>query len=183
MPEPSDDNLISRILTGDRAAFARLVRRHEQPLAALIRRLIPDRHHQEDVLQLTLLQAWQGLVRLRDRSKVKAWLIGIARNRCRDFHRSASRRPEPADNETLEVCINRTGRAVRDPAEAEDVAGAVRRVAPTQRRAAELFYVQGFTIAEISRRLEAPEGTIKSRLFHAREALRRQLEGRRPRKG
>ena len=182
MAKPSDEQLVQRVLAGDRHAFAVLIGRYAQPLTALIRREIADRHHCEDVLQETLLQVWRSLGQLRDRSKLKAWLVGVARNRCRDFHKSPKRREKPTDDGMLETYINRTGRAIRGGGESEDSLAAMRRVPLTQRRTAELFYVEGLTIPEIARRLARPEGTIKSRLFHARSALRQTLRPRAPEK-
>ena len=175
MPQRSDQKLVQQVLDGDPSAFAVLARRYAQPLTALIRREVADRHHREDVFQETLLHAWRSLGHLRDRSKTKAWLVSIARNRCRDFQKSAKRREKPTEDRTLETYVNRTGRAVRGGQEAGQTAQAVRRVSLTQRQTAELFYVEGLTIAQIARRLGRPEGTIKSRLFHARSALRRSL--------
>ena len=172
----SDDDLIEQTLAGDAKAFAVLIKRYEQPLAALIRRQVVDPHHQEDVLQETLLQAWRSLQQLQDRSKITAWLIAIARNRCRDFRKSAARRESPTDSRTLQRCINRTGRAVRGSDDRQPTEEMIERVPLTQRETAELFYVQGLTITEIARRLEQREGTIKSRLYHARRALRRAFD-------
>jgi len=173
----SDDKLVDQVLGGDVAAFAELVRRYEQPMAAMIRRRVSDRHHCEDVLQATLLQAWRDLRQLRDRSQVKRWLIGIARNRCRDFHKSTQRRDEPTHDRALQAYLNRTGRAARGGDDAEQVAGAMVKIGRRQRELIELFYLEGLTIAEIGRRLRKPEGTVKSGLFHARRAMRRALGG------
>jgi len=173
-----DENLIRRSRGGDPQAFAQLIRRHEQPLAALIRRQIADAHHREDVLQETLLQAWQGLGKLRDAAKVKAWLVMIARNRCRDFNRSPRRLERPADEEALRACVTARGRDVSRPADADNVCEAIMKIPAKQRDILNLFYYQGLSIAEIGVRMARPVGTVKSRLFHARRALGRQLEGR-----
>jgi len=121
MAAGEDEELVRRSLRGDPRAFAELVSRHEQPLAALIRRRIADPHHRQDVFQETLLQAWKALRGLRDASKARAWLIMIARNRCRDFNKSARRRERPADEQTMQTYVNRRGRAVRPDGEAADV--------------------------------------------------------------
>ena len=171
--KPSDESLVRRSTAGDRDAFAQLLRRHEQPLAALIRYNIGGGHDAEDVLQETLLQAWLGVRALRDPAKIRPWLLQIARNRCRDFIRSPQRRDRPTDPQDLSVLLNRNGRAAqaeRAPAEAHE---ALEQVPEPEREAAELFYLHGFTIAEIAKRSRSPQGTVKRRLHDARHHMRR----------
>lgn len=171
---PTDATLVRRSLAGDQGAFVELVKRHEQPLAALIRYRIDDLHHAEDVFQETLLQAWRSLCQLRDPTKVRAWLLQVARNRCRDFLKSSQRRHRPTDEQTLSECLNRYGRTSGRPDEvASDVVESLERVPAAQREVAKMFYLRGLTMAEIARRIRRPEGTVKRRLFHAREHLRR----------
>lgn len=168
----ADANLVACAQDGDAQAFIELIRLHEQPLLAVIRRYVPDVHHREDSLQTTLLQAWRDIGRLRDSARFKAWLLRIARNRCRDFAKSPGRRERPADNEALDTHLSRFGRTVRNETPSTEVHEAIGRLGPAQRRIMELFYLQGLTIAEISRRVACPEGTVKSRLYHARRVIR-----------
>ena len=175
MAVADDEKLVRRSLRGDPQAFVELVGRHEQPLAALIRRQIADPHHRQDMLQETLLQAWKNLRTLRDGAKVRAWLVTIARNRCRDFNKSANRRERPTDEQAMQMYINRSGRAVRMDDKSADVREAVSMVSARDRWILKLFYFQGLTIAEIGERIGRPQGTVKSRLFHARRALARRL--------
>ena len=176
MRKPSDTTLIRRSIRGDRGAFVALIRRHSQPLAALIRRHMDDLHHAEDVLQETLLQAWVGLSRLRDPHRFRAWIFQVARNRCRDFHKSAQRRHRPTDRDTLATYVNRMGRAARRTGdERGDVTSAMEEIPRTERKVAQLFYREGLTIAEIAKRTHAPAGTVKRRLHDARKHLRKAL--------
>ena len=124
----------------------------------------------------TLLHAWQGLGQLRDPAKIKVWLLGVARNRCRDHLRSAQRQREHTASRPPEFYLGRAGRTFRDEEREWDVQDAMQQISPTHRDVLRLFYLEGLTIAEISRRARKAEGTIKSRLFHARAAMRRLLE-------
>jgi RNA polymerase sigma-70 factor (ECF subfamily) len=172
----SDATLVHRSANGDPTAFVELVRRHEQPLAALIRYRLASPDDAEDVFQETLLQAWVGIRRVREPGNVRAWLLQIARNRCRDFLKSSQRRDCPTDDRELETYVNRAGRAVaRADETATEALAAIGEVPAAERVVAELFYLHGLTISEIARRSRCPEGTVKRRLFAARQHLRRTM--------
>lgn len=176
MVEPSDEELVHLAAQGDGKAFAELIRRYEGQIAAIIRRRIADPDHADDVLQETLLDAWTGLARLRDPGKARVWLLQIARNRCRDFHKSAQRRGQPTESEELDLLLSRYGRGVASESDdLYDLADALDSAPPRERDIAKLFYIYGFTVAEIARRHACPEGTIKHHLFDAREHVRRTL--------
>ncbi|MBI1924617.1 RNA polymerase sigma factor [Candidatus Poribacteria bacterium] len=172
-----DETLVRRSVQGDESAFADLVRRYEHPLATLIRYQIGNPDHAEDILQETLLQAWLGLRHLREPKVVGAWLLQIARNRCYDFLKSAQRRDHPTEAVELEHLVNRFGRTmVRQRETVTEAVEVLEGVPPAERDVARLFYIEGFTIAEIAERHRCPEGTVKRRLFHARTHLRQAFE-------
>jgi RNA polymerase sigma-70 factor (ECF subfamily) len=170
----SDADLARRSAAGDRDAFGELVRRYGLALAALVRRLVDDPHERDDVLQETLLQAWAGVRSLRNPEKVRQWLLQVARNRCRDAHGGRVRIVPEADPDQRASCMTRRGRDVERRAEARDRATeALSAVPEPQRESAELFYIQGFTVAEVARALGRPQGTVKRWLFDARRHMRR----------
>ncbi len=172
----TDAELLAKSVLGNPSAFIALVRRYEGPLAAMIHRWVEDNHHAEDVLQETLLQAWRSLGQLKKPDHLKAWLIQIARNRCRDHFKSSQRRHNPAEVGKLEVYINRRGRAIssrQDRSEAVEVA--MKDLTARERKVLEMFYLEGLTIREISSRIRRPHGTIKQRLFKARQDIRHKL--------
>lgn len=172
--EKSDNETLARLSAqGDESAFVELIRRHERQLAALIKYQLGDVDHAEDVLQETLLQAWVGIRHLREPKTVGPWLLRVAKNRCYDYLKSAQRRDQPTESGELTQFIDRFGhRQIRRRHLLNDAVEALEEVPETERKAAQLFYLEGFTIAEIAARSHSAEGTVKRRLFQARAHLR-----------
>lgn len=174
LAEPSDACLVQACVNGDAAAFATLILRHGEPVAALIRRRIPA-SDVEDVLQETLLSVWTRLGTLSDDAHLKAWLLQVARSRCSDYYRSPSRRDVPLEDDDLEHLVNRYGQAL-PPDEGTEVLDALDQLSSPIQIIARLYYVEDLSIAQISRQLQCPQGTVKRRLFSARNHLRRLLD-------
>ncbi len=169
-----DNETLARLSAqGNESAFVELIRRHERQLADLIQYQLGNRGDAEDVLQETLMQAWVGIRHLREPKTVGRWLLRIAQNRCRDFLKSAQRRAQPMEADELTRLIDRFGhRQVRNRHLLNDAVATLEEVPETERNAALLFYLEGFTIAEIAARSRCAEGTVKRRLFQARAHLR-----------
>ena len=172
MHDASDADLVRRSAQGDRAAFVELVGRHRGSLVSLIRRLVPDLDEAEDLLQETLVRSWRNIASVRSPERFQAWLLQVARNLCRDYHKSAERREHATEQRELESYVNRYGRAAPAEPIATEVGEAVRSLSATEREVVELFYLQGLSIKEVCARTRSPAGTVKSRLFTARHHLR-----------
>jgi RNA polymerase sigma-70 factor, ECF subfamily len=128
-----------------------------------------------DVVQETWIGAIRGLRDLRDPAQFPAWIYGIATRKCADAIR-ANRRRRRLDAQSA------AGGSGQEPGLAPehqiDLATAIRGLPPMHRAVVHLFYREEMSVEQIASILEIPEGTVKSRLHHAREALRRQLGGR-----
>ena len=170
------ETLVRLCMQRNERAFAELVRRHERQLVAQIRYQLGNLDHVEDVLQETLLQAWLGIRHLREPKAVGRWLLRIAQNRCYDFLKSAQRRDLPIETEELTQFVDRFGqKRIRQKQILDDAVEALAHAPEDQREIAQLFYLEGFSIAEIAARRSCPEGTVKQRLFHTRAYLRETL--------
>ncbi len=124
-----------------------------------------------DVVQDTWVGAIRGLRRLRDPAQFPAWIYGIATRKCTDAIRSNTRRRRL----DARAAADEAGRQMASlPSERQmDLAAAVRRLPATHRAAVHLFYGEDLSMEEIGSVLGIPAGTVKSRLHHAREALKR----------
>lgn len=177
MAVPSDENLLQLCSQGDEQAFVQLIHRYGQSLAGYIRSQISHPDDAEDVLQETLLAAWISLRQLRDPGSVRAWLLQVARNRCRDYFRARDRRAVPMETRVLQRYADRYGlRRYRDNRLVTDAVEALETIPPEERETARRFYLQGLSIAEIADATQSPPGTVKRRLFQARSSLRAALD-------
>jgi RNA polymerase sigma-70 factor (ECF subfamily) len=167
--------LVLRWQRGDREPAARdLVELFQRPLLYYVRRLVRSEADAWDALQETFVAVLKSLRTIREGRALPAFVYRTARNAALGQERR--RREEPLAEEVAE--------AINDAAEphlaAEDAARlhqALELLPLPQRETLTLFFLEDLSIAQIAEVTAVPEGTVKSRLFHAKRALRRHLEG------
>ncbi|WP_327186385.1 sigma-70 family RNA polymerase sigma factor [Streptomyces sp. NBC_01334] len=160
--------------------LAALQREHGRPLFALLLRLCDgDRQRAEDLVQETLVRAWQHPEALRADTfdSVRPWLLTVGRRLAIDARRARQARPAEVGDAVLEnaspVCADHAERA----AATLDVREAVKTLTPEHREVLVLVYFHGASVAEAAEALGIPPGTVKSRAYYALRALRRVLPG------
>lgn len=127
-----------------------------------------------DVVQETWVGAIRGLRGLRDPAQFPAWIYGIATRKCADAIRTTMRRRRL---DAYSAVGNEGPREAAVGVEHQiDLATGIRQLPPKQRAVVHLFYGEDLTVEEIASALGIPAGTVKSRLHHAREALKRNLD-------
>jgi RNA polymerase sigma-70 factor, ECF subfamily len=181
--------LVASCRTGDALAFARLVKLHEAMVVNLSARLLGDVEEARDVAQEVFLQVHKRLAAFEGRSSLKTWIYRIAVNQChnrrRFWHRRRRDRETPLDERLLAAPLATAARpAGTDPYEeavrlerARRVQAALLELRFEHRSVLVLREVEGLSCEEVAVALGVPEGTIKSRLSRAREAMRVKLAG------
>lgn len=168
-----DEYLVLLSQSGSREAFDRLVARWTPRLAAFAARTLGSTEAAKDVVQDVWESAVRGLKRLDDPARFGPWLYAIASRRCADAMRAKYARARLTEGEGGEPATD-----PRPDADARlDLAAALKQLPPEQRVAVALFFGEDLSVAEIARAAGVPEGTVKSRLFAARQALRASMEG------
>ncbi|MGH9167154.1 MAG: RNA polymerase sigma factor [Acidimicrobiia bacterium] len=159
-----DPNTIRAAAKGDTAAFEELMRAYQAPVWRFLRHLLRDASLAEDVTQETFIRVYRRLHTFRFRSKFSTWVFQVARNAGIDALRARERR-----SRLLQVV--RPERVVPDPSARLEISEALSRLTPMLREAFLMIEVLGLTYRESGRALGVPEGTVKSRVFRAREQL------------
>lgn len=168
--------LVVRAKRGDRRAIEELVRCWEKPLFYYIRRLIDQEADAWDVLQMTWIRVLRGLGSLKDPVAFPAWLYRLARNTAIDHLRRRGQAgcwlqelPEQAE-------ATDDGEPRWTAQDAERVHLALAQLTPRHREVLTLFFLDDLSLDEIGVVVGVPSGTVKSRLFYARRAIREILE-------
>ena len=170
-----DQEDVERVLAGSSDAFERIVRRWHRPLINLAYRFCRDSSRAEDMAQEAFLRAYRALHQWRKDAAFSTWLFALATN----AYRSELRRIPPKTIAIEEIGELQDTRASNKDLEAQDRDRAVRELVltlpPKYRDVVVLFYFHEKDISAAAKSLGLPEGTIKARLFRAREILRGKL--------
>ena len=171
--DASDASLVVAIGRWREDALAEAYRRHAGAAFALARRLLNDQVLAEEVLQEVFLRLWNRPERFdAERGSLRSYLLAQTHGRSVDLLRSETARKRREERDAREPVEPRDDieREVVDLTVAEQVKGVVAGLPPDERRAIELAYFGGHTYREVAVMLDAPEGTVKSRI---RSGLRR----------
>ena len=176
-----DRELVARVQRGDMAAFDLLVRKYQHRIAALIARYVADRDEVQDVAQETFLRAWRAIGNFRGDAQFYTWLHRIAVNTAKNHLVAQNRRPPTSDIDAGEAAQYESGGRLRDYDTPErellrdeierTVLRAVEELPGELREAITMREADGLSYEEIAQRMDCPIGTVRSRIFRAREAI------------
>lgn len=169
-----DELLVLRCQLGERAAFDELTERWHPPLWKYVRRVAGGDDAAKDVAQDVWLRVLRGMGRLRDGSRLRPWLFGIARRALMDRLRQQYAGVPDPDIDVAELAADQPADSLEDEIAAME--SELERLPITEREVLTLFYLRELSLAEVAEVLAVPVGTVKSRLFRARRLLRHALD-------
>ena len=182
----TDQQLVERVQAGDKRAFDLLVLKYQHKIFGLISRYVQDSHEVQDVAQEAFIKAYRALPRFRGDSAFYTWLYRIAINTAKNHLVSRARRPPERDVEVEDAEYFDTGSALRDTENPENslmgeelkavVNNAIRELPDDLRSAVTLREFDGLSYEDIADIMDCPVGTVRSRIFRARDAIDKQVQ-------
>ena len=167
-----DAALVARAIAGDREVFGALVMRYQESVRRVTRAVTGNAEDADDAAQDGLIAAWRSLERFDSARPFRPWLMRIVVNAARDL----ARRHVVRQAEAISPDVPAAGASPEQDTERALLRDRLRTALATlperQRLVVTLFDAEGFSHAEIADLVGAPEGTVRSELFHARRALR-----------
>ena len=177
-----DQELVERAQRGDKRAFELLVTKYQRKLARLLSRMVRDPAEIEDITQESFIKAYRALPQFRGESAFYTWLYRIAVNTAKNYLVSRGRKAptstgfdaeeaEGFDDAGLLRDIATPEAELQTKQIAEAVNKAVEALPEELRTAITLREIEGLSYEEISQMMDCPIGTVRSRIFRAREAI------------
>lgn len=168
--------LILQIAKGDRSAMASLYGALEQQLYHFIRSRLNDPFLSQDILQDVFLDVWRGADRFEGRSSVRSWVYGIAWRKVVDVYRANKKLSFSDDLPEQEDESPSAFSQIGEEQEADSLRNCLGGLKDGYRTVIELAFYQDLGYREIAEVLGVPEGTVKTRVFHAKQLLQHCLE-------
>ena len=179
--QPSDEQLVVRVQKGDKRAFDLLVLKYQQKVHSIVGRFVRDTDEVADVVQESFIKAYRAIPNFRGDSQFYTWLYRIAVNTAKNYLVSRSRRPPASDvdvadaeyysgSDYLKDLGTPENNLFRDELEAV-IVKAIADLPEDLRTAVTLREYEGLSYEGISEIMDCPVGTIRSRIFRAREAI------------
>lgn len=181
-----DQDLVKQVQNGDKRAFDILVLKYQTKIISLVSRFVHDPHEAQDVTQEAFLKAYRALENFRGDSAFYTWIYRIAINTAKNYLVAQNRRPPGSDIDAQEAEQFMESGSLRENATPErmvlteeiqaTVNRAIDELPEDLQTAIILREIEGLSYEDIASTMECPVGTVRSRIFRAREAIDEKLK-------
>lgn len=185
MTPDDDQQLVKRVQNGDKRAFDLLVLKYQHRILGLVVRFVHDSHEAQDVTQEAFIKAYRALPNFRGDGAFYTWLYRIAINTAKNYLVSRNRRPPSSDVDAGDAEFYDGDHALKDMASPErlmlrdeidaTVQKSIKQLPEDLRCALTLREFDGLSYEDIATVMQCPVGTVRSRIFRAREAVDKAL--------
>ncbi len=186
LTQEEDQQLVERVQRGDKRAFDLLVLKYQHKILGLIVRFVRDPHEAQDVAQEAFIKAYRALANFRGDSQFYTWLYRIAINTAKNYLVSRGRRPPESDVSAEDAEFMDGDHGLKDIESPErlmlrdeievTVHRAIAALPEDLRTALTLREFEGLSYEDIAAVMQCPVGTVRSRIFRAREAVDKALQ-------
>ena len=177
----TDQRLVERVQKGDKRAFDLLVKKYQHKIIALVGRYVNDHHEQQDIAQEAFIKAYRAIGNFRAESAFYTWMYRIAINTAKNHLVSRGRRPPGTDVEVEDAENFSLAEGMRDSASPEAILmrdeleerifATLNKLPDDLKTAISLREFEGLSYEDIAEVMQCPVGTVRSRIFRAREAI------------
>jgi RNA polymerase sigma-70 factor (ECF subfamily) len=181
-----DQALVERVQQGDKSAFDILVLKYQNKIIQLVNRYVHDPDEAMDVAQEAFIKAYRAIGRFRGESAFYTWIYRIAINTAKNYLVASGRRPPAGDIDAQDAEQYEGATGLREYATPErmllkdeiekTVASAIDELPDDLKTAITLRELEGLSYEEIAQAMECPIGTVRSRIFRARDAIDTKLK-------
>jgi len=182
----TDKQLVERVQNGDKKAFDLLVLKYQQRIISLVSRFVHNPTDAQDITQEAFIKAYRALPKFRGESAFYTWMYRIAVNTAKNYMAVKSRRPLESTqdiNDVEQIEGDHTLRHQETPERLllrdeiqETILNSIEALPEDLRTAITLREVEGLSYEDIASAMDCPIGTVRSRIFRAREAIDRELK-------
>jgi len=181
-----DHELVQKVQQGDKSAFDHLVRKYQSKIISLVNRYVKDPNEAQDVAQEAFIKAYRALGNFRGDSAFYTWLYRIAINTAKNYLVSRARRYSESEVDVTEAeqvynapqlkGLDTPDQDLQNDEIVEAISSAMEKLPEEMRNAIMLREFEGMSYEEIAQAMECPVGTVRSRIFRAREAIDKKLQ-------
>ena len=182
MDQRADDDpavaVLARVAAGDMTAMREIYTEHADAVQRFVRTRLRDEFEAADIVHETMLSVWRGAAGFEGRSTVRSWILSLARNKVIDHLRKHARVSLAEPDETAPDEDPDAEAVIAAAEDARRVRACVEMLSDRQRAVVHLAFYEDLSYPEIAAIENSPEGTVKTRIFHAKKLLMRCLSRR-----
>lgn len=181
-----DQELVQKVQQGDKSAFDHLVRKYQSKIISLVNRYVKDSNEAQDVAQEAFIKAYRALGNFRGDSAFYTWLYRIAINTAKNYLVSRARRHSESQVDVTEAeqvynapqlkGLETPDQDLQNDEIIKAISSVMEKLPEEMRNAIMLREFEGMSYEEIAQAMECPVGTVRSRIFRAREAIDKKLQ-------
>ena len=168
------EELIKRAQKGDKEAFTEIILSIRNELYKIAKTRIINENDIDDIIQETMIEAYKSIKQLRDLKKLKMWVIKILINKCNKFYKRKSKKDISLEETNINNIIARNNN--EDVENDMNFYSLIKNLKYDERIVILLYYMEGYSVEEISEIIKMNKNTVKTNLYRARQKIKNEIE-------